>query len=175
MKKLIHLAGLTILLSLISCTSTDIKKYAHEKPQLSLEEYFNGPVTGHGLVMDRSGQVLRRFVVKINCSWVNGVGTLDEDFVWSDGEVSKRIWTLRKLENGDYEGRADDILGIARGMTAGNAFNWSYRMDIKTKDSSFRIKFDDWMYLVDDKVLINEATMSWYGFHAGKILISFTK
>lgn len=175
MRKSLFIVLFTSLAGLLSCSSTNINVYSDQKPRLSLEQYFDGPIIGHGLVMDRSGKVIRRFVVKINCSWKDGVGTLDEDFTWSDGETTKRIWTLRKLENGEYEGQADDILGMARGITAGNAFNWSYKMDIKTGNSTFRIRFDDWMYLVDHRVLINEAKMSWYGFYAGKILISFTK
>jgi hypothetical protein len=39
----------------------------------------------------------------------------------------------------------------------------------------YNVDFDDWMYLVDDKVMINRAVMSKFGFKLGEVLLSFTK
>ncbi len=132
-------------------------------------------MTAYGLVMDRSGEVTRRFVVQLKTTWKDQVGTLQEDFAWTDGEKTQRIWTIKKLADGKYEGTAADILDIAKGESAGNAFHWTYKMDLKVKDSTYRVSFEDWMYLVDEKTLINKATISWYGFHAGEVLISFKR
>jgi hypothetical protein len=162
-----YILGFLFLLSLTSCTSTQIKNYENEKPQLILENYLNGKMKAHGLVMDRSGSVTRRFVVDLNTTWKDNVGTLVEDFDWADGEKTQRIWTIKKTAAGKYEGTASDILNTAQGESAGNAFHWTYKMDLKVKDSSYRVSFDDWMYLVDEKVLINRAQISWYGFHVG--------
>lgn len=165
-----------ILIALFSaCSSTKVEIYKNETPALLLENYFNGELKGHGLVMNRSGEVTRRFVITMNATWNNNVGTLKEDFAWSDGEKTQRVWTVHKLENQRYRGLAADVDGNADGEVAGNAFNWSYNINLKVKDSSYNLKFDDWMYLVDDKVLINEANMYWYGIRTGKILISFNK
>jgi hypothetical protein len=169
-----RLLPLLILLLSVGC-STSIKVYENEKPELILENYLNGKMQAQGLVMDRSGVVTRRFVVSLNTTWKDNIGTLQEDFVWSDGEKTQRIWTIKKLAEGKYEGTASDILGVAVGESAGNAFHWSYKMDLKVKDSTYRVSFDDWMYLVTDKVLINQAKISWKGFNAGQVLISFTK
>lgn len=158
-----------------ACSSPNVKKYEAEKPKLTLEGYFNGKMKGHGVVMSRSGEVTRRFVVQLDGQWTGATGVLKEDFVWADGEKSQRIWTLTKTADGKYEGTAGDVIGKADGASAGNAFNWTYKMDLKTKDSSYNINFDDWMFLVDENVLINEATMYWYGIRVGKVLISFDK
>lgn len=158
-----------------SCSSPTVKIYEAEKPKLTLEGYFNGKMKGHGVVMSRSGEVTRRFVVQLDGQWTGQTGILKEDFAWADGEKSQRIWTLTKKTEGQYEGTAGDVIGKAEGASAGNAFNWSYVMDLKTKDSRHNISFDDWMYLVDENVLINEANMYFYGFRVGKVLISFDK
>jgi hypothetical protein len=158
-----------------ACSSPNVKTYEAEMPKLTLEGYFNGKMKGYGVVMDRSGEVTRRFVVQIDGQWAGPTGTLKEDFVWADGEKSQRIWTLTKTADGKYEGTADDVIGKAVGEAAGNAFNWGYVMDLKTKDSSYDIRFDDWMFLVDENVMINEATMYFYGIRVGKVLISFDK
>ena len=34
---------------------------------------------------------------------------------------------------------------------------------------------DDWMYLIDDRVMLNRATMSKFGVRLGEITLSFTK
>jgi Protein of unknown function (DUF3833) len=158
-----------------ACSSTNVKIYEAEKPELALETYFNSKMKGHGLVMDRSGEVIRRFVVQLDAHWMGQVGTLKEDFTWADGEKSQRVWTMTKTSEESYEGTADDVIGKSTGKTAGNALHWTYKMDLKTKDSRHDIDFDDWMFLVDENVLINEATMYWHGFRVGKILISFDK
>ncbi|MBC7421764.1 MAG: DUF3833 domain-containing protein [Bdellovibrio sp.] len=164
-----------LFLAFLSACSTSIKSYEGQKPPLLLESYFNGKMKAHGLVMNRADEVTRRFVVSLDTSWKNNVGTLREDFEWSDGEKTQRIWTIKKIADGKYEGTASDIDGIAIGESAGNAFHWTYKMDLKTKDSSFYVKFQDWMYLVDEKTLINEAKIYWYGIYGGKVLISFQK
>jgi hypothetical protein len=39
----------------------------------------------------------------------------------------------------------------------------------------YEVQFDDWMYLMDDKVMLNKAMMSKFGFHLGEVTLSFTK
>jgi len=161
-----------------SCSSIEPQVYAQEKPALDLKQYFDGKLVGHGLVMDRSDQVQRRFVVTIMASWSGEVGTLDEEFLWSDGERERRVWTLRPVagQPGRWTGTAADVRGEARGAVAGNALNWSYTFMLKTRDGKrYDIDFDDWMFLIDEKVLLNRAVMRFWGFKVGEVLISFNR
>ena len=162
-------------LALAGCAATDPQRYARESPPLDLKRYFNGTPEGHGMVLDRSGEVTRRFVVKIKASWQGEVGTLDEDFVWSDGVRERRVWTLKPgATPGRWIGTAADVLGEARGTVAGNALNWSYTLAYKTADGkTYNIDFDDWMFLIDERVMLNRAVMSFWGFRVGEVLISF--
>ena len=169
----IGLAMLALLLS--GCASVDPQVYAREQPALDLKRYFNGVLEGHGAVTDRSGQVTRRFVVTIKASWQGDTGTLDEDFVWSDGVKDKRVWTLKPgATPGTWIGTAADVIGQARGVVAGNALNWSYTLAYKTAEGkTYNIDFDDWMFLIDQRVMLNRAVMSFWGFKVGEVLISF--
>lgn len=163
---------------LAGCSSVDPQVYAKDKPPLDLRRYFDGALEGHGMFVNRSGQVERRFVVRINASWQGEVGTLDEDFVWSDGKTERRIWTLRPVASqpGRWTGTAADVVGEASGIVSGNALNWTYTFALKTESgSSWHIDFDDWMYLVDERVLLNRAVMRFWGFTVGEVLISFRK
>jgi hypothetical protein len=177
-RSLFQLMTVALLAAVLSgCAATDPKRYAAEKPALDLRQYFNGTIAGHGMVLDRSGEVTRRFVVTIKASWQGDTGTLDEDFVWSDGVKEKRIWTLRPgAAPGQWIGTAADVVGQANGVVAGNALNWSYVLAYKTADGkSYNIDFDDWMFLIDERVMLNRAVMSFWGFRVGEVLISFTR
>lgn len=171
MKSLLLYFGIFLFLG----CATSIQTYENEKPRLILENYFNGKLIAHGLVMNRSGQVMRRFTVDMNTIWKGNVGTLTENFTWNNNEQTQRVWTVTKKADGTYEGSAADILDVAYGESAGNAFHWSYKMDLPVKDTTYHVHFNDWMYLVTDKVLINKADITWFGIHAGQVIISFTK
>ncbi len=162
---------------LVGCASTDPQVYSKEKPALDLQQYFSGNLIGHGAVMNRSGEVQRRFVVTIKGSWNGSIGTLDEDFTWSDGKKERRVWTLTPATTpGQWIGTAADVVGQARGAVSGNALNWSYTFALKTDSGrTFNIAFDDWMFLIDERVMLNRAVMSYFGFRVGEILISFRR
>ncbi len=157
------------------CSSISIDDYKNEKPQLILEDYLNGTFDAYGIFINRSGQVTRRMHVVMKASWTGDTGVLDEDFIWSDGEKQKRIWHLKKISPSTYEGRADDVVGAAGGEVAGNAFHWEYTLAVNVNGSTYNFAFDDWMYLMNDQILINRAKMSKFGFNVGEINIVFIK
>ena len=145
--------GAIALGSLSGCASQNIDSYRSEKPTLDLQQYFNGTLDAYGVFTDRSGTVVKRFTVVMQCSWKDGQGVLDEDFLYSDGSKQKRIWRLTALGNGRYTGQADDVVGQAQGQTQGNAFHWNYTMALPVDGTVYEVQFDDWMYLVNDASL----------------------
>jgi hypothetical protein len=157
------------------CATQDLAKYASEKPKLDLRQYFNGRLDAYGQFADRSGQVVRRFTVVMNCSWNGDKGVLDEDFTYSDGTKEKRIWRLTRKADGTYEGTADDVVGTAFGKEAGNAFYWAYTLRLPVDGKTYDVQFEDWMYLIDDKVMLNKAKMSKFGFYLGEVTLAFVK
>lgn len=177
-RQLLNRGALALLASaaaLSGCSSQKIDAYAREKPVLELQDYFNGTLDAYGLFTDRSGQVVKRFTVVMQCSWQGNEGTLDEAFTYSDGTQQRRVWRLQKLADGKYSGRADDVVGTAHGQQSGNAFNWTYTMALPVDGRVYEVQFDDWMYLVNDKVMLNKATMSKFGVRLGEVTLSFTK
>lgn len=167
---------LLLLTALAGCASTPVPEdYAAETPVLDLKTYLNGPLTAHGLFTDRAGKVQRRFVVKLVGRWQGDVGTLEEDFAYSDGKAERRVWTLTALGDGRYKGTAADVVGEARGEARGNALRWSYTLRLPVGDTTYDVQFDDWMYLMDGKVMLNKAQMSKFGFRVGEVTLSFHK
>ncbi|MFO1270875.1 MAG: DUF3833 domain-containing protein [Rubrivivax sp.] len=149
--------------------------YAAEKPVLDLKTYFNGELTAHGLFTDRSGKVVRRFTVAMTGTWNGNEGTLDERFTYSDGKTERRVWRLKDEGNGRWTGRADDVVGTAEGQSAGNALNWHYTLRLPVDGKVYEVQFDDWLWQMDDRVMLNRAVMSKFGFRLGEVTLAFQK
>ena len=168
-------AALTITLTLGGCASQDLNDYATEKPTLDLARYLNGPLVAHGMFQDRSGKVVKRFTVQMQGTWTGDSGVLDERFTYSDGNTERRVWRLQRGADGRYTGQADDVLGTATGRAVGNALRWNYTLKLPVDGTVYEVQMDDWMLLIDDRVLINRATMSKFGVRLGEVTLSFTK
>ena len=171
-KLAILLAG---LVGLGGCASVEVEDYAAEKPELDLTRYFNGTLDAHGIFQDRSGEVVKRFHVVIEAKWQGEFGTLDERFTYSDGSTQRRVWTITRLGDGRYRGTADDVVGEAQGEAAGNALRWRYVLALPVGDKVYNVDFDDWMFLMDQRVMLNRSVMSKWGFRLGEVTLSFYK
>ena len=171
MKKLaVVLAG---LMGLAGCASVEVADYAAEKPELDLARYFNGTLDADG--QDRAGKVVKRFHVVIEARWTGAVGTLDERFTYSDGSTQRRVWTVTRKDANHYTGRADDVGGEAVGEARGNALRWRYVMALPVDGKVSNVDFGDWMFLMDDRVMLNRSVMSKFGFRPGGVTLSLRK
>ncbi len=147
----------------------DIEDYRNSQPQFELNEYFLGNVRAWGIFQERGGLVKRQFTVDIVGKVENEELILEEDFNFRDGEQSRRVWRIRKLDEHHYEGRADDVVGIAKGISYGNALHWKYDLNLNVGERTLKVHFDDWMPLQEDGVLLNRATMSKISESAGSL------
>jgi len=174
-RRLFLLAGLCLALS--GCTNMKPEQFADQKPTLALEEYFQGQTRAYGIVEDRFGNVRRTFTVDIKGEWDGKVLILTEDFVWNDGELEQRIWHLTREgpSPNDWTGTTADAIGPAKGRVSGNAYNMVYDFNLKMDGSRTKVRFDDWMFLMPDGVLLNRATMSKFGIHLATVTIAFKK
>jgi hypothetical protein len=181
MIRFLRLAAAALLAAIVlgGCAGIDVKQYRTEKPQLDMRKVFSGTVEGWGMFQDRSGKVIKRFYVVIDAKWEGDTGTLDERFTWSDGEQGgnppRRVWTLRDTGNGRFVGTAGDVVGEALGETAGNALRWRYVLALNVDGKVINVDFDDWMFLVDDHVMLNRSLMSKYGFALGEVTLSLKR
>jgi Protein of unknown function (DUF3833) len=168
-------ALLASLAALAGCATQQVTDYAQAEPKLDLAQYFNGRVQAHGMFQDRGGQVIKRFTVQMDCSWNGDKGVLDERFTYADGTQDRRVWHLTRHANGRYTGTAADVVGQAQGQVAGNAFRWGYTLNLPVDGKVYEVQFDDWMYLINDHVMLNRATMSKFGIRLGEVTLSFYK
>ncbi len=156
-------------------SSSTLAQFQDAPRQLVLEDYFLGEIRAYGLFEDRFGKVRRQFTVDITGEVEGNRLTLTEDFVYDDGERDTRVWEIDILGNGRYRGTAGDVPGYAEGRVAGNAFNWRYKVDLKVGDSVWNVGFNDWMFLMEDGVLLNRAYVTRFGVEIGQVTIAFKK
>jgi len=169
----LNLIFLVIVLS--GCAGVDLTKYQTERPELRLEEYFNGTLDAWGMFQKRDGTVVRRFKVVIDAKWEGDNGVLDERFTYSDGTRQRRVWKITRTGDNTYSGRADDVVGVAEGHVSGNSLRWVYTLKLPVDGKVYEVQFDDWMYLQEDDVMLNRSVMKKFGFRLGEVTLFFKK
>ena len=149
--------------------------YVNTEPKIKIEEYFLGDVKAWGIFQNRFGKVKRQFTAEMKGSFDGEILTLNEDFNWNDGEKQNRKWKIRKVGENKYEGTAPDVIGFAKGVSYGSAFKFEYNLSIPYKDKKIKVRFDDWIFKQDNKVAINRAVVSKFGFKVGELTVFFVK
>ena len=163
-------------IAMTGCSSMKPEDFVGTEPQFRLEEFFEGQTRAWGIFEDRFSNLRRQFTVDIDGSWDGETLTLVEDFVYEDGEEERRIWVIRPDGEGGYTGEADGVIGTASGVARGNAVNWQYHFDLEVGTRSFKVHFNDWMFLQPDgETMINRAYVTKWGFKVGTASIFFRR
>lgn len=174
MKHLWKVTLIGVVLMLSGC-SHSLDYYNNTAPKADIKEYFNGHIKGWGVVQDWRGRVTNRFDIDLVGEWDGDTGTITEHFVYYDGKKQQRIWTIKKLPDGKYTGTAADILDKADARVNGNAIQWRYTMDLPVGDTTYRLNFDDWMWQMNDGVLINRSYLKKFGITVAELSIFMQK
>ena len=149
--------------------------FKNTEPEIKIEKYFEGQVKAWGILQDRKGKVTRQFEASMLGKFENNILTLEEDFFWKDGETQRRVWKIKKIDEHNYIGTAPDVVGEAKGVSYGSAFKFEYNLMIPFKGKNIKIRFDDWIFKQDEKVAINRATLTKFGFKVGELTVFFEK
>ncbi len=166
------------LILITNCSNNNSMKpedFKNKKPRLIIEEYLSGNVKAWGVLQNRSGKVIRQFSAELNGKWDGNQLILDEKFDWDDGEIQTRQWQINKIDENYYEGTAGDVVGKAKGYSYGPAFKFEYVLLVPVKGKEIKITFDDWIFKQDDRVAINRATMTKFGFKVAELTVVFIK
>ena len=166
--------GLAILLA--SCSTSQEELYSKKKPPLTVQHYFNGTTKAYGMVQNRSDEVSRRFTVVIQGDWSNPKkGTLHEEFIFDDGEKQTRDWTFTFIDDHHFIGTAADVVGVAHGSQYGDSIHMQYVLAVKVNGKTINLSVDDWLYAINDQIVLNKSTLNKFGITFGHITIAFVK
>jgi len=163
------------LLLVAGCSTMKPSDFAGTEPQLDLFAYFEGRTRAWGIFEGRRGELKRQFTVDILGVVEGDRLTLTEDFAYADGETQQRVWVIDRLDEHRFEGRAGDVVGKAEGVAYGQALNWRYTLNVPYGDGTVALRFDDWMFLQPDRVMVNRARVSKFGFRVGEVTLFFRK
>ena len=171
-----YILTLFLTLFLTNCVAgMKPEDFKDQKPRLIIEEYLSGSVKAWGILQNRSGKVTRQFSADLNGTWDGKQLILNENFFWSDGENQTRQWQITKIDEHNYEGTAEDVVGKAKGYSYGPAFKFEYVLLVPVKGREIKITFDDWIFMQDEKVAINRATMTKFGIKVAELTVFFQK
>lgn len=175
---MIKLISFIVIGGFVLMFSLNGKKYEYDNygPKLKFEEFFNGKVKAWGIIQDWRGKVTTRFKIDMIGTWEGNEGKLDEEFIFNDGKKMNRTWFVKKVAEDSYKGKASDVIGVADGKSSGFSINYNYYMDITVEDgSTYRLFMDDWMWLIDNKTLMNRTKMKKWGITVSELTIFMQK
>ena len=157
---------------------SDIAAHAERHPAFDLAEFFEGSTVAYGIFEDRFGNLRRQFRVEIEARQSGNMLTLDERFLYADGEQDRRTWKIEKQHIDGvwhYSGQAEDITGQAKGQISGNAMSWQYDIVLQLSGLEMQVSFDDFIYQIDEDIAINRAYVSKWGMDIGSVTLVFLK
>ena len=172
------LLPLLITMLFSSCSNHTPKDYQANSPKLDIRDYLSGSIKAWGMLQDRSGKVTRRFSVDMQGTWQGDKGVLEEYFSFDDGEQSTRIWTIEFSDAHNFTATAEDVIGIAKGSQYGNAMRMNYTLDLvvdRKKQTRYAVHLDDWMFLLEDDILVNKSSINKFGITFATLTIFFQK
>ena len=175
LKSILLIISLFLITSCSNSNSMKPQDFQNKEPRLIIEDYLSGNVKAWGVLQNRSGKVIRQFSAVLSGTWNGEQLILDEKFNWDDGEIQTRQWRITKIDENYYEGTAGDVVGKAKGYSYGPAFKFEYVLLVPVKGKEIKITFDDWIFKQDDRVAINKATMTKFGFKVAELTVVFVK
>ena len=131
----------------------------------TLESLFVGSIEGEGVFTNSWTRSERRFLVDIVGTWDGRVLTLQEDFVYDDGEKDHKTWRFEKKAPGVYDGRREDVVGVARDWTEEAAV----RLEYAVKLGGVVLNFADTLEPRGDGSVLNRARVSKWGVPIGRV------
>lgn len=168
------IAALTVPLLLAGCAGAP--KLGSEDPggrSFVLEKELVGSGTGSGVFRNTLSGSERRFAVRFRGMRTKEGVDLAEDIAYADGEKERHVWRFTKTGPGTYEGRRDDVVGVAKGRVTGNTLTLAYEVKLKTGGSTAQVRFDDTLVLTGPGRVVNKATVSKFGVPVGTVDLSF--
>ena len=76
---------------------------------------------------------------------------------------------------GSFTATAPDVIGVAQGVASGNALRWKYVLAQPVGDKVYNVDMEDWMFLIDDTVMLNRTAMIKFGVSLGSVTLAFSK
>jgi hypothetical protein len=157
------------------CASSNATPYADNQSPFTIQDYFNGHIKAHGIVLNRQGQLKRTFSINMHGQWHATQGVLQEVIHYNDGKAQTRAWHFTTQDPHHFTATSADAVGVATGTQYGNAVHMTYTLNVPVDQSVYELNFDDWLYKLPDGKVINRTLLSKFGINVSEIIITYDK
>jgi hypothetical protein len=123
-------------------------------PKIDIKKFFNGDVEGFAITQDSSGKIIGTIQVKISGKWDENKGEIKQNFIYDGTTKDSRIWLVTVNVDGTFDAIGHDFVAPAQGKQVGNALQMLYTLNLMDQGSKQPVGFEDKMYLVDEKSMI---------------------
>lgn len=171
-------ACIVIVLSCLAaaCAGPPRVTLAPDARTFDLVTFFTGRTVGEGAFRSGIAGIDRPFKVFTRGTWNGRTLTLVEDFEFADGERDRKTWRFTRVSPGRYTGTREDVIGTADVFQEGKTVRLNYSADVRGKDGrTTRLDFADVIAYLDDRRVLNRATVSLAGLPIGEVDLAFVK
>ena len=143
--------------------------------RFELTTFLAGSTRAWGIFEDRFGRLRRRFDVKMQGHWQDGVFRLDERFAYDDGRIENRTWLVNPVSADRFEATCDDCVGKAAGTCSAGMIRMSYAFRLRLPSRVVTVDFDDRIYRINASTAVNRATVRKWGIRLGELSLFIEK
>ncbi len=176
------LTGMALMLVLLALAQRMIgfraqkpSDYAQMEPRLDIRQHLSGPLRCEGVIYGPTGRVSSRFTADMEGRWEGTRGTLAEHFAYDSGMKQDREWRLTLGNDGRITAEADDIIGTGEGQQDGASVQLNYTIRLPESAGGHALQVTDWMYLVDDRTIINRSQFRKFGIKVAELVATMRR
>lgn len=140
-----------------------------DQPQFAPEKFFAGRTHSSGVFENTIGKPRQRFTTECRGRLRGNTLLLDQLFHYDDGRTQERHWQIHRIDATHYDGRANDVVGVARGEVSGSTFRFRYVVALKPGNPFLNVRLDQFMTMRPDRILENHATIRKLGFTISRV------
>lgn len=143
--------------------------------QFQPEKFFAGHTRSAGVFRNTFGKPEQRFTTDCRGRMRGSTLYLDQRFRYHDGRTQERHWQIRKIDAVHYIGRANDVVGDARGEVTGSSFHFVYTVALNPGNPLLNVRLDQTMTLRRDGIVENSATIRKMDFPLSRVTEQFRR
>ena len=145
--------------------------------KMDIKNFFSGDIEGFTISQDQNGKITNVSTVKMNGTWDENKGVLKQNFSYNGGRKDSRTWLITIDADGNFDAVGHDVSSAAKGVQISSMAQMTYSLLVPINGIKQEIRYEDRMYLVDDKSMIVISTFKkgMMGDGSGKNIISLRK
>lgn len=140
---------------------------------VTLEGFFEGKTTAKGEFSAING-LKRQFDVELNGNWDGRILRLREDFTYADGQKDNKTWIFTKINESQYKGTREDVIGETTVNISGNVARFNYLVYLDSANQKMKVRFYDTM-VFENGTVINNARITKFGFPIAHTKVIFAR